>query len=190
MSSKTFKEIRNFLIVILLGIALALFIVIYSLNNFGPTGQYLLKNALLNPEILPKLKLNDYNPKTGGSDRYFFSEIDFEYALTQEARLEKKVLSQDQYRALYTILENDKSVKNTDQTFNLSENPIARLIIQVKTAPQAAWQEDEKVFQEVAFSRDGNHYRVSLRESKSVDNWAYFEHPGVYKEVMKIIDGK
>ncbi len=188
LANKLKRELRNFLLVIVLGVISAFVVTYFFIHQFGATGRYQVKNALLSPATIPDLNYNDYNPKTSAFDRYVFMQVEFEYFSPEQNQWVRQKLDLDTYAKIYQLIEKDQSVDpvTEEQTSQYSVQP-ARLVISVKTESDAKWQEDVKVFQTVEFAQKGNGYRVGLHEDNPGVQWAYFEHPGIYQKILELL---
>lgn len=174
------RQIRNFILVILLGIACGLGAVVYLVNAYGPSGGYKLRNVLLAPSILQDLWYSSPNPKTGGNARFIFKDIEF------EKMGEKPILvDEGKYQQFYEKVQGDKSLVDPQEADLLPFDQLkSRLKINVKTESDAKWQARTEIFQEVQFAKDT--YRVELREDNPGSHWAIFHHPGIEKEAEQL----
>ncbi len=195
MNTSTKQQIRNLILVVLSGIMLAVAFSAFLLYKYNPSDNYEIKNVLLAPNMLEDLKFNDSNPKTGGQSRFVFDKIEFEYDDLKTNTREKKVVSVDQYQLFYQMIAANKSIDEvSDEVKNFfNRGRPSKLKIWMKTESYAAYQFSEKVFQEVEFAKQGDYYRVSLRESDTGKsyNYAYFFSLGIYKEILRlfVLDG-
>ncbi len=183
------KDLRNLLLVLFASVCAAFFLTVYFIYNYGSTGQYRLTHVLMEPSLLSQLNYNDKDPKTGGTSRYSFNSIEFNWYDDQTKRWKKLQVDTEKYALLFSFLSGDLSIKEvTDPIRNLfNQTRTANLIFTVKTESSAQWQENSKVFQETEFVHQGDYYRVELREQTSGEHWAYFYHPDVFKKVLEIM---
>lgn len=187
MDQSARRQIRNLLLVLFTGAAFAFLLVGGALYMYGPTGQYLVKDALLSPEMTQGLSYDDANAKTGGSSRFVFKDIAFTY---YSGKWIKVPVSVDAYRQFYQPIAKEKSLlevpADVEKLF-VAGTP-AKLSIIVTTESDASWQAATKDFQQVEFA--GDYYRVLLREGNAGTHWVYFKRPGVYNEALNLFSGK
>lgn len=180
MNTSKKQQIRNLLLVVFSGIFLAASFSLLLLYKYNPSDHYEISNILLAPDMMEGLKFNDTNPKTGGQSRYVFDRIEFE----------NKKISQDQYQIFYQMIAANKSLDEVSEEVKnfFNRGRPAKLKIWMKTESNASWQYSEKVFQELEFARQGDYYRVSLRETGNGNayNYAYFFTLGIYKQVQEL----
>lgn len=180
------RQIRNLLAVFISGIACAFLLSVFLVYNYGPSGKYIVRNALISPDLVTILSYNDTNVHTGGMSRFVYNGLEFSY-YDSKAKQQKIIqLDPDQYNKLYQSIISDSSILEapSDVTALFSKDPAA-LAIKVRTESHAPWQDETKDFQRVEFVND--FYRIKLHEEKSADQWVYFKHPGIYQEVLNII---
>lgn len=183
------QQIRNLLIVIFSGMACACALAAFMLYYYGPSGQYLVSNTLLSPDVMAMLSYMDTNAKTGGSTRFVFNGIEYAYYDTMSREWRKVPATQEAYERFYNLVASDKSLAEVPEDiislFNRGHP--ASLVLTVRTESKAEWQEVTKVFQEVQFAGEGNYFRIELRsQSSSTGKWAYFYRPQIYQEAAKI----
>lgn len=165
------------------GVVTAFLIVGFSIIYYGPTGRYFANSVVIEPNVLAQLNYNDYNPETGGSDRYVFDEITFE----KGDEILKMGIDLTTYAKFYELIKDDKSLSPLSpvkEAFN--SNKLAILKIFVRTESPAAWQKNVKIFQEMEFDSQGNYYRVQLHESEKGIHWVYFHHPEILSKILHI----
>lgn len=182
------KQVRNLLTVILSGIIAALLITTFFLYQYSPSGKYLVKNALIDPQNAETLAFNDYNPKTNGTSRYIFNGFLLSY-YDKPSRQKKHInLSVNDYKNFFEVIKNDLSIleipSEIEVLFNLDD--IAKLTIQVRTESHAAWQDNIKTFQQVQLLPNEEYYRIELREENPTNKWVYFHHPLIYNDALNL----
>lgn len=183
------RQIRNLLMVLVSSVICAFLVSGLLLYYYSPSGRYIVKNALLAPELTTTLMYNDTNHKTGGSSRFVFDGIEFSFYDNQTKQQRNMQLTQEQYQKLYQLIASDKSLLNVPKEvisqFNKATN--ATLTIKVRTESHAAWQDETKIFQAMRFVNDGDYFNIELHEEKSANNLVYFYHPGIYKEILQSV---
>lgn len=178
-------QIRNMLLVITSGVMGAILLSLFFLYSYGPSGRYQASHALLSPQLANTLAFNDTNHKTGGSSRFIFDGIEFTYF---EKNGQKNLIQIDlpTYEKFYQMISADQSLLDISNDvlglFNQGTN--SSLVIKIRTDSHAQWQDETKIFQEVAFASEGNYYRIELREDKAGE-WAYYYHPGIYQATVQ-----
>lgn len=183
----TRRQIRNLLLVISSGIFAAFLIAAFFITKYGPSGRYEIATALLSPELLHELNYNDSNLKTGGFDRFVFDRIEFSYISSKDKKWHKTTISEAEYAQFYDKIKYDSSVNPQEEIAgDFMREPIGKLTFIVRTESPAAWQAEEKTFQEVQFAKNENYFRVDLHEQNPGEHWAYFYHPGIVKEAFNL----
>jgi hypothetical protein len=180
------QQIRNLLVVLGSGFLAACLLGLFMLYHYGPSGQYLGRDALLSPRMTQDLNYNDYNSKTNGDSRFIYDKSEFAYYDTTTKQLKKITVSEKHYQDFYNLIANDISILNpTDlDVGRFSKGNLATLTLLVKTESPAAWQAQTKTFQEVQIVPEGDYYRIELREQNPSGKWVYFYHPNIYNEAI------
>lgn len=184
-------QIRNLLFVIgsgtLCACALAWLMIVY----YGPSGSYLVRNALLSPDLIQNLTYNETLSKNGASSTYVFDKIEFSYFDETEKKWIKLIVPIELYRSFYQRIESEKSLLDmpddvVNETF---KNTPASLSLIVHAQNNSVMTQ---TFQEVQFPKNGDYYRITLREqtSKPSGSWIYYYHPGIYKEALQLFTSK
>lgn len=185
ISSFAKKQIRNLLILLFTSTLFGIVLSLVFISRYGPTGHYIVQNALMPSELLETLSYNDKNYKTGGISRFVFDGIEFTY-VNSEGKRETIHIDSNQYQKIYNTIKSDKSIeKVSPHLSNLFDKKPFSLMIKVKTESQKEWQEEKRTFQEIDFSHEG-FYRIELINDPS-SRWAYFEHPGIERKILKIV---
>ncbi len=186
----TAKEIRRLLYVILGGVVAAFVLTASLLYYYNPAGRYQSQDVLLSPLVLSALSYNDFNPKTGAMSHFVFEKIDFTYYDIPKKQRNHAEVPVANYTEFYGMVDGEKSLSDLTEKVLSQFNPaqLAILTIRVQPDTRAEAQSTSKVFLEVHFAYEGNYYRVQLREegNPSGQSWAYFYHPGIYDEAMKL----
>lgn len=185
MSEKN-RDLRRLLLVLFSGVACAFLVVALFLYYYGPSGKYKLYAVLLEPDVAAQLNYNDYNPKTGGDDRYVFDAFRFERVEKGTKKSDKIAVALSAYTTFYNRIKYDMSLGNIDPEIEklFYELPSSSLVLYVHTESPSAWQRDTKAFQELQLAPQGDYYRVQLHEQNKGLNWAYFYHPKVLQEAI------
>jgi hypothetical protein len=180
------KAIRNLLSVVGSAIFIGFLFSTLLLYKYNPSGQYIIQNVLVSPEILAGLNFNAANKKTGGTSRYIFDKIQFENGKNVGA------ISPPTYTVFFNQVKNAKSLSIvTDEVKNaFNRGQPIKLKILIKTDSPAEWQANTQIFQEIDFSSQGDYFRVQLRESHTgSDNFAYFQARGIYAIIQSLVSG-
>jgi len=190
MDKTTFKEIRNLLLVVGAGGGLAVAVALYLVLFHSPTGSYKAKNVLLSPAMMRgDLNFKEQNPKTGGMSRFVFDRVVITLFDEKSGRQKEVSVSADQYREIYSLLGDDRSLTELSNDFLsrfLTTVPL-KMMLYVKTENSAEWERSGKLFQTVDFVFMGNDYRISLKQQSREAGFAYFHHPGIYDKVLAIM---
>lgn len=179
------KHARNVLVVLLSAFVCGLLLVAFMLNRWGPTGNYPLRNVLLEPALLSKLSYSEVGGSPKAADRLVFDKIEFTTFDTAQGRWLSVDVPQSTYAHFYDIVKDDWSASDPDKTLTApySQGKPARLILWVKPASGSAAQRSS--FQELDFSPDGNAYRVELH-GHAQEQWVYFIHPNIYRQAQAL----
>lgn len=183
------QQIRNLLFVLGSGFLAALLLGLFMLKNYGPSGQYLVRDALLSPKMTKELNYNDYNSKTNGNSRFIYDHSEFAYYDETTKQLKKYTVSENNYQDFYQLISNDISILNPTESDigRFSKGKPATLTLMVKTDSDASWQAMTKTFQEVEIVNGGDYYRIELREQNPSGKWVYFYHPNIYNEAISTL---
>lgn len=178
------KEIRNLFFVIGSAILVAIAITAGALFLYGPSGQYKGSDVLIAARELAELNYNSMNPKIQQMDRYRFDEIVYR----DKDGVSQKV-SPQVYEKIYELVSKDKSLINPSQdVVGLFRKEVpAELLVKVRTESHDPVHNDVKDLIVMDISRDGNHFRVKLNEDEAGVHWAYFQHPGIYQKILKLL---
>lgn len=176
------RQIRNLLFVFGGGILTAFLVAAFFIAKYGPSGNYLLYDALLAPDILNKLSYNDINPKTGKFEHFIFDKVEFSYF---DKTWKTVPVDLQKYATFYKNLAKQESILNPGVEiiglFTLNSSKLS-LIVKSDNAKNPL----TKVFQEVQFANDENHFRILLHEQSVGQNWVYFYLPGIGKEAFSL----
>jgi len=183
------RQVRNLLSIFAGAAGLALIVSLFMIYNYGPNGRYFLKNVLLEPSTTISLSFDDLNPKTKASSRYIFDGINFTYYDAAKKLVAIKV-SPGQYAQFFQATNGDESLAQVpgDILSLFTIGTSAKLVLSTKTESDASWQFNSKPLQEVQFAKNGDYFRIQLRESTASVNagWVYFHHPHVYQTASSI----
>jgi hypothetical protein len=67
-----------------------------------------------------------------------------------------------------------------------SQRHPASLQLNVALSGGDASGQTDQPFSEITFAEDGDYYRISLRHTSKDLTWAYFLHPGIYRDVINL----
>jgi hypothetical protein len=182
------KDIRNLLALLGASLVSAVALIVALLYFYGPTGQYVAQNTLLQGKDLSELNYNGINPHTNQSDRYRFDKIVYVYwdkTAQKEAKVDVPVATYDQF---YDLVQKDESLQNVNANIEsgFRKTPPARLEIRVKSESQEPLYKDVKNLLVIEFSEAGDFYRVELNEDNKGIHWAYFFHSGITPKTFKL----
>ncbi len=181
------QEIVKLLLLFGFSMALALFLTVFLIYNYGPSGRYLVSSALLAPDLTSTLAYNDTNKKTGGLTRYISDGIELSFYNPKTKEIEHLQIDLKTYRHIYGLIDDDESVQELTeqmiQQFSASQG-VATLAIKVRTESHADWIDETKDFQTVEFARD--FFRIRLHEEKNPNIWVYFAHSQILQQVMRV----
>jgi hypothetical protein len=177
--NSSIAQIRNLLVVIGAGMMCGILLTYMMLANFGPSGQYIVSNILLEPSLVEKITYQENN------SRYSFDRIEFMFFNDKANRWESQKLNQATYGEIYQIIKGDKSIdkvaSDVQTLFYTSKPGSLTLVVHTEN------RDNTKVFQELQFEEHGDYYRIMLREDEPSQNWVYFNHPKVLEKIKKIV---
>lgn len=182
------KLIRSFLLVIFTGVIVALIVAGGMLYYFSPAGSYQVENILLSPNLVKDLSFPDVDPKTGQPDRYVFGRVEFLYYAKENNQWQRIKTDEEKYRKFFNLVSDERSllvVPNNIKDLFEGENPTMLTIVANKVVPEGT-KGKSKAFQEVEFTSEGNYFRIRLHDHDQQVNWAYYYHPEIYQEVLRI----
>lgn len=176
------QQIRHFLMWVLGGFFFSVILVFAVAYYYGPTGSSLAGNVLLSPVVIKKLSYTEggYQGKT--VERYIFDSLELLYFSLADREWKSVAVSMEDYKSFFEAVESNHSlVSPSEEVIALfSKGYSSRLFLKVKKINGIEGVRN-KVFQEVAFSSDGNYFRVELHQANSIREWAYFYQPGIVK---------
>lgn len=183
------RQIRNLVFLISASVLSAMVLAGSLIMYYGPSGTYAARDVLLSPQVISIINYNDTHPSTGAVTRFVFDSIEFSYFDVPAKRWNKIQVGMEEYAKLYELLIHDRSVSPVTEEmmalFNKA-NP-ATLSVRVKPENDKSALHPSKVFQQVVFVNEGDDYRVELREGQQQDVWAYYHHPQIYQNVIKLL---
>lgn len=180
------KQIRNLMMILVSGIACAFLLTLFMLYSYGPEGHYLLKNALLSPDVLSQLSLHEKNSKLGSPLQGVIDKIEFSNQDVETKKRTSLPVDQKTYAKFYNMIVDDKSLLDipAEITAGFNQMPASSLVVMIHENNKTA-NNPNQVFQEIQFLYKGDYYRLQLRES-SESNWIYFYHPHIYDDTLTL----
>lgn len=171
-TEKKNSQIYQLLAVIFSAVAVALILAGGLIYHFSPQSSYLAKNVLLSPEVVRQIAFQE-------KAKLNLNDIEFVYYDSDATGLKKIDVDQGKYAKFYALVSSDRSFKAHDDLLSsFREKKPASLFINVKSknAPASS-------FQEVLFIPD--YYRVDLHQEGN-ETYAYFYHPQIYDQVVRL----
>lgn len=177
------KQIRNLLFLLLSAIACAFLLTFFFLYNYNPEKHYLLKNALVSPEVISQMSASGENQKSKMTPSTILEKIEFSYPNIEEKKRIALAVNKQTYSKFYQMIKDDKSALEISDAISaaFNEMPAASLTLMVSSPSQ-----HNQLFQEVQFLYKGDYYRIKLRQSETSD-WVYFYHPHIYNDVYTLL---
>lgn len=179
------KKVLTFLFMVFGSLGLAVLIVAGLLYYYSPSGRYIIKNTLISPSTIQELTGND--SKKGRGMRFVFDEIKFSYYDEASKAVKMIAVAPANYHKFYRLIENDESIVNVSEAQRAQFSSVAHAILLISATIDG--EPTNKISQEVEILKTEDLYRIRLREQKSSDPWAYFQHPGIYSEAVKALAG-
>lgn len=184
--------IRHLLITLGSAVALAGVFAAFMLYYYGPTGRYLLSNALLSPETITSLSFGDPEAPGARGERYAFDEIEYAHWDKSQKQWRHQRVNPSLYESFYHRIAGEKSLLEvpTEVIALFTQATPSRLTIWVKTESTKDSFLPGKPLQVVEFAAEGNYYRVELRGPEGRGGWAYFFHRGITQESLTMLSSK
>lgn len=186
-SSKS-KQIRVLLGVLGAGLVAGVIIALSMLYYYNPTGSYLAKNVLLDPENAYSLRFIEPGPKGKSLGRYTFEGVYFSYFDPIQKITKSIAVPREKYAAFYQKIAHEESIVDPSyeiqSQFNQPHQGV--LAVKVRSVGEDSSKGIEITFSEIDIVNAGDYYRIRLRQSGPGSEWAYFYHPGIYQEALNI----
>lgn len=176
------NEIRNLILTLGAAVLAALALSAYFVMNYGPTGRYQVSNTLLRPDLLSELNYNDYNPKTGGQDRFVFDLIEYSWYDEALRSWKKNNPTVETYQKFYQEIDGDLSLQNPPE---IPFSKAQTITLFVRTESPAEWQKEIKTFQVIEIVHN-DYYRIELHEDNKGVHWVYYNHPKIAEKAAII----
>lgn len=180
------KEIKILLSVLVAGLVAGVLMVFFMLYHYNPTGSYLAKNVFLDPENAYSLRYTEPGTKDKQDNRYAFEGVYYTHFDRELKKRETIPVAKAKYAQLYNLIANDQSIKEPTSYIEGLFNPShsAALLLKVHPVGEDASKGAESIFSRIDFAFGGDYYRIRLRQSVPGNEWAYFYHPNIYREVL------
>lgn len=188
--SLKFKQIKVLICVLGAGLGAGILMAMLMLHYYNPTGTYLVKNVLLDPENAYALRYVEPSPKGNSDNRYVLEGAYFSYYDPQRRMKQSIPLSKKKYEEFYHLIADEKSLVEADKQIEglFNQPTTAALTLKVRRTAEDASKGIDSVFSRVDFAYEGNYYRIQIRQSAPGNEWAYFYHPGIYREMTTLIN--
>lgn len=180
------KRIKKIYLIIAASV-LCGFLIAFLLPLFKESStSYVASQAILSPDIIENISLKDIHPKTNQIVTFSFNQNEFVYFDYLRGSWIQKEVSLKNYAKFYQLIALDANLSHIkDKTLELFQkiSPTA-LITSIRTNQEPA----AKILQIIQFIPQ-NYFRIKVSEN-SGEEWAYFYHADIYKEVMTIFTGE
>lgn len=163
----------------------ALLLALFLIFFYGPSGRYVAGHALVDPKIIEKLNFKGPHPRTEEPVYFIFDRAEFSYFDNSQQKIVQKTLSADDYLNFYQLIQFDESVdlsKETKDKLFLVSHPML-LTTTMRTAE--IHHLVNQIFQVIQITPEG-YYRIQLNGQKNEEQWAYFYHPNIYKNIIHL----
>ena len=192
LASSPKQEIKRLISVLLAALLLACLAVGHMIYHYGPSGQHVLKNVLLDPEIMPDLVYRETQANGEAGPRMRFYGIQFIYQESKSKEWVQRDVSLERYAEWYQSVRDEKSIKEV--TADLQEQFLGgdswSLVLLVRPEGSKGRGSAPKQFQAVTFGRSGQDFRVDLHVDGGEQVWAYFHRPKIMEQAKKIFGEK
>lgn len=188
MADSKAKQIRILLGILSAGLVTGILIALSMLYYYNPTGSYMAKNMLLDPENAYTLRFIEPGSKGQPEGKYAFEGVYFSFF--DEASKQTKTIRvpQEKYKLFYHQIAHESSIPNPDDNVIHVFNHIhpAILALKVRSVGEDASKGIEASFSEIVFAPSGDYYRIQVRRSGPGTDWAYFYHKGIYQKALQL----
>lgn len=160
------KEFRGIISVLLAAVLTGIAISAYMLYQYSPSGRYFIQNTLLAPSVAGQMAE---------------SLVAFDYVDAKTGERRHLVIEPTVYALFYARVSSDESVVSLDNVAEepFTSNQVATLSVVVK--PQ---KKDKGIFSQIVqFAPQSDYYRIQLEGN----GWAYFYHPQIYPEALRLL---
>jgi hypothetical protein len=176
------KDLVRLLCILGLAVVFAFAIAFYFIHFRSPTGSHKVEAVVLLGDTLEDLNYIDEGT-AGTSARYLFDKITF------QAGQEKPIpVPVKKYQEFLLELHGDRSLvgQEAEKGPLFQGQKMAHLLLFVASSSGGAHPQ-RKIFQEIQILKDD--YRVNLHGSGMKEEWAYFHHPDIGSEAVKLLVG-
>lgn len=182
-------QIRNLLLVLFSGVGCAVALMLFMLYYYGPSGRYAVKNVLLSPDTIHIISSGGATPKKGVQARLHLDKIELAYWLPEVKGWRRLEIDQEHYMKFYNSIANDNSILEVpeDVVNQFYREHTATLSISVRADSAANSQPSPTIFQQVSLPEHGDYFRIQIRSQNTSGDWAYFRHPHVYQDALKLL---
>jgi hypothetical protein len=184
------KQIKVLLAILGAGLAAGVLITFSILHYYNPSGSYVAKNILLDPENAYTLRFVEPGLKATSDRRSVFEGMYFSYFDTQKKQFKSMLVPKKKYAELYDRIAHDTSILNPSNEVKslFNQAHLSTLALKVRSITQDPLKGVEVNFSEIDFSPDGDYYRILLRQSGSELNWIHFYHHRIHQEAFNIFN--
>lgn len=182
------KQIEVLLGVLAAGLAAGVILAVVMLYYYNPSGSYLAKNVLLDPDSAYSLRYVEPGAKAKSDNRYVFDGAYFSYYDPELNQVRPIPVDKEKYAEFYKSVANESSLVEPDSHIEalFSQPQPAVLSLKVRRVGEDASKGAESVFSRIEFAYEGDFYRIQLRHSAPGNEWAYFYHPKIYRQLMAL----
>lgn len=182
------REIFRIVSVLGLAVVCAALLAAYMIFHYGPSGRYAAGNTVLAPSVMEKINYKDKSIKGNNQVRFIFNRIEFAYFDKIKGQLLQFPVDQAVYEKFYQLVQSDQSLDpvptDVQNEFVQGMPATLSIIVQadINTAPKMT-----QVLQVIQLT-ENDHYRVRLSTTTTngAQEWAYFYHPHLYEEIMRL----
>lgn len=191
-SSSKSSQIKVLLGVLGAGLLAGVLFALSTLYYYNPSGSYIAKNVLLTPQQAYALRFIEPGSKGRAEGKYAFEGIYFSYFDDIQKQQKTFPISQEQYESLYNLIANESSIvyAGDDVQSLFTQAPPATLTLKLQSIGEDLTKGGGVAFYAIDFANNNDYYRIQLRQSGPGMHWAYFYHPGIYQEILKLFHPK
>lgn len=185
------KQIFDVLTILILGVTFAFALSLATLYYFGPSGSYKAGNILLSPEVSESLSYYDPNPTGGKPNHFVFDKIELHYLDPKEREWKREKIALENYKRFFEIITSERSLLVVPETILsefVHESPTTlTVMVKDESSRREGASGKMRVFQEMEILKEGDYYRIQIKDAREGENWAYFYHMGIYQKSLQIL---
>jgi hypothetical protein len=152
---------------------------------YGPSGSYPARDTLLDPSVISHINIRDKSAKGKGNLQFVFDRIEFSYFDKRLGKMRRNAIPFEQYEKFYTLVSKDISIAEIPEKIESYFDNTYPTLLTIQMRAKEGTIGANQLFQEVQFIEE-DYFRVQLKTSEKNPGWAYYHHPHLYHDIMKL----